>query len=166
MAPKALQPHHQFWHGQCGIITLMKAALTTSHGRMAPCFAGVELRILGEYGGVPSRPGAETAGQAGLAGAQVVSTHGWHPLCWGRELWRRDVALLLCAGIDQGTWAAIRGHGIEVIPNAIGDPETVFAAWHGGRLNPPRLWPAYPVGLGRAPRFREGRRRRFRGGRG
>jgi len=118
---------------------------------MAPCFGGVELQIV--------------EGDEDLRDGHIVSTHGWHPLAWGRELMRRDVALLLCAGIDQATWAALRGHGIQVIPNAIGDPATVFATWRNGSLIPPGLWPAYPVGFGGSRMFGAGRRRRFRGGR-
>jgi len=79
---------------------------------------------------------------------------------------RRDVTLLLCAGVDQATWAALQGHGIQVIPNAIGDPGAVFSTWRNGRLNPPPVWPDDPVGLGAARGFGTGRRRRFRGGRG
>ncbi len=95
-----------------------------------------------------------------LAAATVISTRGWHPLVWGRELMRRDVGVLLCAGIDQGTWGAIQGHGIQVVPGAMGDPGAVWEAWTGGSLRPPRVWPAYPG------RFGGGRRRRrFRGGR-
>ena len=133
-------------------LNVMKVALATSHGRMAPCFGGVELRIVDN--------------NADLRDAPVLSTHGWHPLVWGRELMRRDVTLLMCAGIDQATWAALRGHGIQVIPNAIGDPATVFATWRSGRLSPPQLWPAYPVGFGGRRGFGAGRRRRFRGGEG
>ena len=139
----------------------MKAALATSHGRMAPCFAGVELRIVRD-----DTPGLAD-GQAGFEGAEVLSTQGWHPLGWGRELMRRDVGLLLCAGIDQGTWASIRGHGIEVIPNAMGEATTVLGAWRRGLLAPPQLWPAYPGGLDQSMVRGFGgsrRRRRFHGG--
>ena len=131
---------------------LMKLALATSHGRMASCFGGVELRIVDD--------------DVDLREARVLSTHGWHPLAWGRELMRRDVALLMCAGIDQATWAAVQGHGIQVIPNAIGEPATVFVAWRKGQLNPPQVWPAYPVRFGGSRGSGGGRRRRFHGGRG
>lgn len=124
----------------------MNVALAISHGRMAPCFAGVELRIVD--------------GNGDLNAAGLVSTRGWHPLGWGRELMRRDVGLLLCTGIDQGTWGSIRGHGIQVIPNAMGDPGATLAAWRSGRLRPPPIWPAYPAGSGGGRR-----RKRFRGGR-
>jgi hypothetical protein len=126
---------------------------------MAPCFAGADLRIV-RNDAFP--------GPVGLRDAEAVDTHGWHPLSWGRELMRRDVGLLLCAGIDQGTWSSIKGHGIEVIPNAMGVAGVVFNAWRRGQLAPPRIWPAYPVGWGRLPGggMGRGRRRRFRGGSG
>ena len=136
----------------------MKVALTTSHGRMAPCFAGVELRVLSD--------------EMNLAVAKVVLTCGWHPLGWGHELMQRDITLLLCAGIDRGTWSAVQGHGIQVIPNAIGEPEAVFSSWRSGQLCPPQVWPSYPAGVGaggfdrrNAGGFGSGQRRRFRGGR-
>ena len=124
----------------------MKVGLATSHERMAPCFAGVDLRIVKENATLQA---GQASGQAELDVAQVVSTHGWHPLGWGRELMRRDIGLLLGAGIDQGTWAAIQGHGIAVIPNAIGDAGTVLIEWRSGDLTPPQLWPAYPGDFGR-----------------
>ena len=125
----------------------MKVALATSHGRMAPCFAGVDLRLVDEHGS--------------LSGAFALTTHGWHPLGWGRELMRRDVSVLLCAGIDHGTWASIRGHGITVIPGAVGAPAGVLQRWRNGSLQPPELWPVVPPHT--APGV--GGRRRFRGGR-
>jgi hypothetical protein len=139
---------------------LMNAALAISHGRMVPCFAGVELRI------VKGNAQTNADEQADLDRAKVLSTHGWHPLGWGRELMRHDVGLLLCAGIDQSTWASVKGHGIEVIPNSIGEAATVLDAWRRGLLTPPRFWPAYPVGFGGQRDFGAGRRRRFHGGRG
>lgn len=125
----------------------MRIALATRHGRMAPCFAGAALRIVD--------------GPAALEAAATVPTDGWHPLGWGRELMRRDVGLLLCAGLDQATWAGLQGHGIQVVPGVLGDPADALAAWRNGRLQPPALWPACPGG-----RFGGGRRRRFHGGRG
>jgi hypothetical protein len=151
----------------------MRAALVVSHGRMAPCFAGVDLQIVGDnvppqVSGQAAPQASQAGGQADLDGAEVLSTHGWHPLGWGRELMRHDVGLLLCAGIASGTWAAIQGHGIEVIPNAMGDADTVLAAWRGGHLTPPRLWPAYPSGFNpfAVRGFGGSQRGRFRGGRG
>lgn len=134
----------------------MKAALATSHGRMAPCFAGVVLWIVQED--------VQTACERD----EVLSTHGWHPLAWGRELMRHEVGLLLCSGIDQSTWASVQGHGIQVIPNTMGATGSVLAAWRSGHLSPPKLWPAYLNDLGcNASGFGGGcRRRRFRSGRG
>jgi len=134
--------------------TAMKLALATTHDRMAPCFAGVDLKIMDQAGTVEE--------------AVTVSTHGWHPLSWGRELMRRDVSLVLCAGIDQGTWASIQGHGIEVVPGAMGDPDAALTAWRAGQLGPPALWPAYAGGmngLSRRSGCGAGRRRRCRRGR-
>ncbi|AKJ63408.1 hypothetical protein [Kiritimatiella glycovorans] len=117
---------------------------------MAPCFAGTRLLVV-DTGASPD------------AGAEV-STRGWHPLAWGRELMRRDVGTLLCAGIDPATWSAIRGHGIDVVPHAAGTPEGVLEAWRTGALHPAEPWPE-PVFGGRRGRGRGGgRRRRFRGG--
>lgn len=128
----------------------MNVGLTTSHNRMAPCFPGAELWILGPD---------QQIGQH-----QVVPTVGWHPLAWGQELMRWDVSMLLCAGIDQFLWGALQGYGIQVIPNAMGDPNEVFSQWRAGRLAVPPMWPMYPGMYGRG-RGR-GRGRRFRGGRG
>ena len=126
-------------------IRMMKIALTTSYDRMAPCFAGTELLVLDE--------------NEDLDHAQTVATSGWHPLAWGRELMRRDVGVLVCAGIDLPTWAGIRGHGIQIVPEAIGAPADVLAAWQNHQLHTQQLWPACGTGRG------DGRRRRFRGGR-
>ena len=138
----------------------MNTALTISHGRMAPCFAGVEIWIVSNN--IPEH----AAGHAILDGAKIILTYGWHPLGWGRELMRCDVGLLLCSGIDQSTWSSVQGHGIQVIPNAIGDALSVLNAWRSGRLSPPRLWPAYPDGYAGFPTGGCGRgrgMRRFRG---
>ena len=126
-------------------------ALTVSDGRMAPCFSGVELRVVGS--------------QENSEAAKVVETRGWHPLVWGRELMRRDVSTLLCTGIDQVVWGGIRGHGIQVIPNAIGDAESVLAQWVAGGLVVPRTWPILPDMPGSGRGRGGGRGRRFRGGR-
>ena len=71
-----------------------------------------------------------------------VPTADWHPLSWGRELMKRDVARLVCSGIDRATWGAIRGHGIDVIPDAAGELQDVFSAWRAGLLKPPADWPS------------------------
>ena len=129
----------------------MNVALTTSHGRIAPCFSGVELRVV--------------EAQSDLETAKVVVTRGWHPLAWGQELMRHDVNVLLCAGIDQVLWAGIRGYGIHVIPNAMGDPGEVLSQWSVGRLVAPQTWPMLPGMPGPGRGSGGGQRRRFRGGR-
>lgn len=142
----------------------MKTALVISNGRMASCFAGVDLWLVDGDAAVPA---VEAPTEAG--GAEVLPTHGWHPLAWGRELARHGVGLLLCVGIAPGTWATVRGHGIEVIPNVTGDMASVLAAWRDGKLSPPQLWPEVPDGIGTGAALGRGggrRRRRFRGGRG
>ena len=130
----------------------MNVALTTSHGRMAPCFPGVELRVVGP--------------QSTPEEAEVTVTRAWHPLVWGRELMRRDVNTLLCAGIDQVVWAGIRGYGIQVIPNAMGDPGHVLKQWLTGHLAVPQPGSAFPEMRGPGRRRGGGCGRRFRGGRG
>jgi hypothetical protein len=154
----------------------MKVALATSHGRMAPCLAGVDLLVIDQAladqsgavgimrGGARDSSGNGRDAKAALESGQVFSTHGWHSLAWGRELMLRDVTLLLCAGVDHWTWAAIRGHGIRVIPNAFGETDVVVSAWRNGQLSSHRVWPAYPVGFVGVGGF-GARRGRFRGGR-
>ena len=127
----------------------MNRALTTSHGRVAPCLPGVELRIF--------RP------RQGWDEGQVISTAGWDPLAWTNELLRRDVRTLLCAGIDQFLWGALRGYGIQVVPTVMGVPEDVLRFWDSGRLEVPQSWPPYP-GAGVCGRTRR-KRNRYRGGR-
>ena len=129
----------------------MNVALTTSHGRMAPCFSGVDLRVIGA--------------QSDLEAGEVVATRAWHPLVWGRELMRRDVNTLLCAGIDQVVWAGIRGYGIQVIPNAMGDPGQAWNQWLTGHLAVPQPRFVFPGMRGPGRGRGGGRGRRFRGGR-
>ncbi len=105
----------------------MVIALATSHGRMAPCFAGTDLRIVSADGEAST--------------ATVLGTEDWHPLAWGTELAMRGVDLLICAGIDLATWSAVQGHDIAVIPDAMGEAETVWKAWLAGDLAPPASWP-------------------------
>ncbi len=139
----------------------MKTALTISQGRMAPCFAGVELRI------VEASLSATDDSALVLETAQVFSTQGWHPLGWGRELVRHNVEVLLCAGIDQSTWASILGHGIRVVPTTLGAADEVLSAWRDGSLTVPRIWPPIPKACKRLgmERLCTGcGRRRFRGG--
>jgi hypothetical protein len=127
---------------------LMSSAITASHGRVAPCFSGAELLIF----------------EAGSDLARVVPTAGWPPLAWGRELRGLGVGTLICNGIYPFLWGVLRGHGIEVIPNASGEPDDVMRDWHRGVLTAPEQWPCYPMLQGRGCRPRQ--RRRFRGGRG
>ena len=105
----------------------MNIGLTTSHGRMAPCFAGTDLWVVGA--------------DDDAAAHRVVSTAQWRPMFWGHELMRRDIGLLLCAGIDRFLWGAFQGFGIRVIPDTTGTPEDVVAQWRAGRLVPPPMWP-------------------------
>ena len=139
----------------------MKAAFVMTNGRMAPCFAGVEVRL------VEKKTGMEGEASSGLKEAEILSTKTWHPLQWGRELALHGVNVLLCAGIMPGTWAAVCGNGIEVIPNAMGAAENVLALWCGGKVTPPQTWPAYPPGAAPFMKYGAGigrRRRRLRGG--
>ena len=125
----------------------MKIGLVINHSRMGVCFAGAELRIL--------------ADDTVFEKAAVVHTYGWEPLEWGRRLAEQNVELLLCAGIDLSTWAAVRGNGICVIPNLMGDARTVFETWRKGELENIKAWPPYPhfaAGAGRRRRLRRGHR--------
>jgi len=126
----------------------MNVALTTRHGHMVPCFSGVELLVI-----PPDQD---------LDRCEPVSTADWPPLAWGRELARRDVGVLICSGIYPFLWGALRGHGIDVVPNAIGESSSVLADWRSGALTVPPVWPCYPE-LHVGGRGRRGRR--FRGGR-
>ena len=128
----------------------MILALTISHGRMAPCFAGVEICLLSE--------------DENIDNGVRISTHDWHPLSWGYELRRKGVKLLLCSGIDLSTWSGLQGHGIRVIPNIMGDPEKVLTQWRQGALQQPESWPPYSPDYRGAPSYQGGKRRRYRGG--
>ena len=128
----------------------MVIALTISHGRIAPCFAGVEIWILSE--------------DEILDNGVRISTHGWHPLAWGYELRRKHVTLILCSGIDLSTWSGLRGHGIRVIPNITGNPDKVLDQWRQGALQQPESWPQYSPDHRAAPPNKGGKRRRYRGG--
>ncbi|MFO7871758.1 MAG: hypothetical protein R6V03_10050 [Kiritimatiellia bacterium] len=130
----------------------MKIAVAVEEGQVAPCFPGVRLSIAGTVL-------AET-------GHAVLDTGHWHPLSWGRELARRDVGVVLCGGIDHVMAGALRGYGVQVVPNLSGDAGRVVEMWKGGNLSVPREWPAPPMYMGGGMRRRGGRKRRFRGGRG
>lgn len=82
------------------------------------------------------------------------STAGWGALDWGRELVRRDVGLLFCAGIDRFLWGALKGNGIDVIPDAVGEPEEVLSLWQGGAFNLSGEWPHHTRGGCRRERLR------------
>lgn len=125
----------------------MNTGLVTQNHRMAPCYPGADLWVVGA--------------DSELDEARCVSTSGWHPLAWGRELLRLDVTELLCVGIDRFLWGALNGYGIRVVPNAIGTAQDVLELWRRGELQVPAMW---VPGSGRRQRGR-GRGRRHRGGR-
>jgi len=127
----------------------MNIGLVTSRDTMAPCFAGAELWVLGP--------------QQEIGSHETVSTVAWPPLAWGRELLRRDVSLLFCAGIDRFLWGALHGYGIRVFADAVGAPEEAVQRWRTGQWQEPSMWP--PTNGPRAGGRRRGMRRRFRGGR-
>lgn len=142
----------------------MKVAIVVSHGRAASCFAGAEVYIVES----PFPSGSELTASM-LESMQILTTMDWHPLEWGSRLSAHGVGVLLCSGILPPTWAAVRGHGIRVIPNLMGTAEAVLASWFAGELQEPQFWPPNPVGFGAGPGFgrRRGRgrgRRRYRGG--
>ncbi len=76
---------------------------------------------------------------------------------------RRDVGTLLCAGIDLPKWNGIRGHGIRVVPDAMGEPAVVLNSWCNGQLQLPPEWPVYADWPANAGKGRK--RHRTRGGR-
>jgi predicted Fe-Mo cluster-binding NifX family protein len=72
---------------------------------------------------------------------------------------RRDVTILLCAGVDQFLWGVLQGHGIEVVPDAIGSADDVIEQWRSGKLTVPQMWPRQMNdGCGKGLRRRKGRR--------
>jgi len=114
---------------------------------MAPCFSGVELRVL--------------ESDQGLNQGETVETIGWTPYVWAEQLAGRHVGVLVCSGVDAVLWGELQKHGIQVVPNAVGDPEAVLRDWRGGQLPVPDRWPCYPpIHVGgrtqRGPRFRRG----------
>ena len=113
---------------------------------MAPCFSGVVLTVV--------RPDQELTDGAG------IHTSSWRPFAWRHELLEPDVSVLLCSGIYPFLWGMLRGYGIQVVPDACGDPAQVLHNWRSGVLSAPRQWPLYAgkPGVSR-------RRHRFRGGR-
>ena len=125
----------------------MNIAMTTENGRVAPCFAGVELWIVEPNQGVGVH--------------RIIHTAGRDPSHWARELVRQDVGVLLCAGIDIFVWGGLLGNGVEVVPDAIGTADDVLARWRAGLLITPPIWPP-PVR--QHSRRRDQTRRRFHGG--
>ena len=126
----------------------MNVAIATAGERVAPCFAGAELWIVG-----PDR---------GIDEHRTIHTAGRDPLYWARELLRLDVGTLLCTGIDQFVWGALEGNGIRVVPEAAGAAGEVLARWRAGELRVPVTWqrPERP-----GPQRRARVQGRFRGGR-
>lgn len=110
---------------------MVNVGLTISRGRMSPCFPGTDLLVVSADGGA--------------AKGKTVATMGWHPLAWGQELMRRNVGTLLCAGMDQFLWGALRGHGIQVVPEVVGDPSRALERWRSGELKAPEQWPPCPA---------------------
>ena len=125
----------------------MNVVLTTKNGRIAPCFTGVELWIIG--------PG-QSAGEC-----RVIYTAGRDPVLWARDLVRADVSTLLCTGIDMFVSGSIRGNGIQVITEAIGTVDEVLNRWRAGEL---KTQPIYPQRDRRYRGPQVGRNTRFRGG--
>ena len=126
----------------------MNIALTTRHGHLVPCFSGVELLVIG-----PDQD---------LDRCVPIPTVDWPLLAWGRELAGREVGVLICGGIYPFLWGVLRGHGIDVVPNAIGEAAAGLADYRSGTLTVPPMWPCYPE---LHEGGRGGCRRRFRGGR-
>ena len=135
------------WHDDCLHNSGMNVGLAVSSGRVAPCLPGAELWVVSLGGNREER--------------KTVTTVGWHPLAWPRELMMSNVDTLLCSGIDQFLWGALHGYGIEVVPEAVGHAEEVLEQWRCGRLAAPRVW---PPSLRFADHCRGGRRQRFRNG--
>jgi predicted Fe-Mo cluster-binding NifX family protein len=124
----------------------MNIGLTVVSGRVSPCFRGVNLWILGDH--------------AGLERKCVAETQDWGDLAWGQELMKRDVSVLICAGLNQFLWGALKGHGIDVVPNAVGEPDEVLGQWQRGALPSPSVWPPHGRNGCRRVRLRSGMKRR------
>lgn len=124
---------------------MLRVAATSLDGRVAPCFAGVQLIVEEQQGVGPGQ-------------REVVSTCGWPLAAWGHELLRRDVAVLLCSGVDRFLYGALQGYGIEVVSNVLGPLDAALEQWRRGTLRMKSVYPDAPPGGRRA-------RRRFRGGR-
>jgi hypothetical protein len=122
----------------------MNIGLTVSRECVAPLFSGVDLWVVDFDAGIEDR--------------LIVETKDWSMFAWKDELMRRDVEVLLCAGIDHFLLGALRGYGIEVMSNAVGAPDEVMRIWVQG-------WASkQEIDLQRLQRCRKGHRRRNRGG--
>ena len=125
----------------------MNVALTTEGGRIAPCFAGVEVWIV-----EPAQNACEH---------RTIPTAGRDPSFWARDLVRLDVDAFLCAGIDMFLWGVLRGNGIEVFANITGPAGEALERWRAGLLAPLQFWPQAEY---RHNRQQARRRHRYRGG--
>lgn len=105
----------------------MNVALTVEDGRVAPCFAGVELWIIGPNQRIEDR--------------ETVKTTESHPLSWARELVRRDIGVFFCSGIDMFAWGFLKGNGVQIVPECFGTVESVLEAWRNGSLMIPSSMP-------------------------
>lgn len=94
---------------------------------MAPIFPGIVLQLREEKDIHQVR--------------ESIHTDTWRQLSWGTQLMTRNINLLICAGIDQFLWGALRGTGIDVIPNATGTVNRAIGLWRVGLLRPPATWP-------------------------
>ena len=99
----------------------MKTAFVVNNNRMASCFAGNELWIYYNL--------------ADSDKYDVVDTGGWEMRDWITELYKRDVGWLLCAGIDRFLYGSLRGNGIILIPNVIGEVDEVKNKWRQGLIS-------------------------------
>ncbi len=103
----------------------IKLAFSTNQGRMAPLFPGVKLQLI--------------KSNNVFSCWQEISTYGWEPFLWGKQLMYYDVDALLCAGIEQFELGIINGYGIRVVPNILGVADEVFEKWRSGKIRIPEL---------------------------
>jgi predicted Fe-Mo cluster-binding NifX family protein len=92
------------------------------HGRMSPCFSGATLWIVGSGYDIGQKPEAE------------IDTTNWPDLAWGQELMRRNVNVLLCAGVEHFLHGVLQGYGVDVVPDAFGLPSEVMKQWRKDKL--------------------------------
>ena len=98
----------------------MNVAITVEDGRVVPCFAGVELWIVGPDQNINDR--------------QVVTTSRNQPFSWAKVLAYRDISVLLCGGIDMFSWGYLRGNGVQIVSDCSGSASIVLEAWRRGSL--------------------------------